>query len=389
MGSGVSGIAFNTQKAIQSKYKTLDELKQNKVVPEGWEWIPGNNTAPLKIGAHILERFNKTNKIVNLNYLSESTPAYDILLNATAGLFETAMHGKHNKTGDNGTVSTAAASPITPGVASGATSLPSPLAPSAEVTGAQSMLYSALGVLPKIFTGEPIITQDAIQKLGSLGSVPLGNGVVLPLDKISDITKLGSQLNQLAGTVKQETQGLNHLAGIAAQIQKLREQTFEAARQAAAGGADAGAGGLAAAAKQAATALGGVPAGSATAVNGVLKKSATVAIPARVAAPAAAPALPGFRPSVPKPTGPVLAPRPVLPAPAVPRPAVPRPGSVVPAGLASAVHPAVPRPVVPALSSGSLFASGYRGPSVAKPIPKPVAVASTQPRAVQYTRIGK
>jgi hypothetical protein len=376
IGSGLTGIAFNTKKALESKMQTLDELKRAKIVPEGWEWIPGNNTSPLVLGSHVKEKFNATNKLINLNYLSESTPAYDLMLNATTRLFDAAIHNKTKfNTAGNGTVSTAASGSgiSTPSM------LPPTSAPSAgaDMTGAQSLLFNTLGVLPRLFTGEPIITPEAIEKLGSLGNIPLGNGVSLPLDKISDLTKLGSSLNQLAGTVKQETQGLNHLAGIAAQIQKLRDQTFDAARQAAA--TDGPAAGLAAAAKQAAAALGGTPAGSATVVNGVLKKSATVALPAaHPAVPAAAPAAGAFRPSVPKPTGPVALSRPAIPA-----PAVPRPGTVAPASFTSVPRPAVPKPTLP---TGSVFAAGYR-PSVPKPVAKPVA--APQARTIQYTRVGK
>lgn len=69
LGTGLSRINFQTTKALNSKYDSLDDLKSNSVIPEGWEFLPGNSTTPLQLGANLSAEIQGA--LIDTGFISE------------------------------------------------------------------------------------------------------------------------------------------------------------------------------------------------------------------------------------------------------------------------------------------------------------------------------
>jgi hypothetical protein len=355
MGSGISGVAFNVRKAISSKLDTLDEMKKAQVIPEGWEFLPGNNTNPLKLGQNLTEQFNHT-ALITTNFVSEVDPALQPIYNASYRFLDKLV----------GSGSTKAASVGGAAAAPGAIPVPEPT----------SLLFSALGVVPKLFSGEPIL--------------PVGK---LPLKELKQLGQLGGQLGQLSkamsGGAASPEGGMGTLAGLAAAFQKLRDGKDAAATAAALGGGGAGK--------------------SASVVLPVSRLVSSLNTPAAGLSAASVPG--AFRPAVAKPMSSIVRPAGMISSAAIPRavggipasiplrtasgipsaagnigiasirapsmmssmahPAGSVPGAVTASGLRAVAGIAAPRTGLPAMT-------GYRPavpkpmPSIPKPVPRPV-----------------
>lgn len=90
MGTGVSGVAFQAKQALASQHDTLDELKKAQLVPDGWEYIPGNYSAPDKLGKNLSGQLNGT-KLVEAEFASEIDPAAQPLYDAGFKLIDRLM----------------------------------------------------------------------------------------------------------------------------------------------------------------------------------------------------------------------------------------------------------------------------------------------------------
>lgn len=91
MGSGMSGVAFQAKRARDSQYETLEELKKAQLVPEGWEYLPGNYTPPEKIGQNISRDDLNGSKVIDVEFASEIDPAAQPLYDVTWKLLDRLM----------------------------------------------------------------------------------------------------------------------------------------------------------------------------------------------------------------------------------------------------------------------------------------------------------
>ncbi|GBF96428.1 hypothetical protein Rsub_09227 [Raphidocelis subcapitata] len=164
LGTGVSGVNFQAKKALDAKYATLDALKAADVVPDGWQFIPGNDTTPLQLGTGLADALNGS-KLVDTDFFSEVTPGMEGVYNATYHLIDailgfnrTTVGGTVGGTAGTGAGTTGGAASANGTKAAGAAAAAAGAAGGAAAAGTPA-LYGALALLPSLFNGGAALAQ--------------------------------------------------------------------------------------------------------------------------------------------------------------------------------------------------------------------------------------